>query len=365
MTKKHGPDTVLTIGNPYSDRCARWLKGEIHAHVNKDSSNTHYSDGVSAATIYTAAQKAGLDFVCMSVDVTLLHGGAGRYGHVGAGSVDGVIGIPGREIQNNYYSPEYLSGPFGLLDDNDYFSELGAAYLHVLTIGDTSGISICLHPRYYEIVKCKPGGCWTDIRSALLHPQSGGHLAQLDVSGIEIYNGFTLDRLQSKGKEYKYSGYDEFCWDELLTEQKLYWGFAGNDSFFHHSDTFDSFSPLGVTYAAVDEKISATAIVNALKRGRFYSSTGIELSDNPINVAVEGHNLRIDVSATIAVDWTARVLHRAQYGWNLDSQHILNTRQATFVVAPEWKYVRIRGKSVRHPWQMAWLQPITNREYFP
>ena len=352
------------IGNPYSDGCTRWLKGEIHTHVDRDNANVHYSDGESTSAIYAAAQQACLDFVCMSVDVTLLHGGAHRFGQVGSGTANGVIGIPGREIQNNFYSPEYLSGPLSPFDDNDYFVEQGADYLHVLTIGETGGISICLHPRYYEIVRCKPGGCWTDIKSALLSPQAGGHLAQLDVSGIEIYNGFMLDRLKSKGKEYKYGGYDEFCWDELLMEHRLYWGFAANDSFFHSTDTFESFSPLGVVYVAVGGPASASEIVTALKRGRFYSSTGVTLPNDPISVSSVGSNLRIDVGATVAVNWTAKVLQRSTHGWCLNSHHVSNTTQAAFEIAPEWKYVRIRCQSVQDPWQRAWLQPITNLKYF-
>lgn len=344
-----------SISNPYRELSGHWLTGEIHAHVNvAGGRDTVYEDGVSPATIYSAARKARLDFVCMSVDVTELKGGAGHFGDVLSGLEHGVVGIPGREIQNNFYSRE--------TSDEDYFPEPGADYLHVLTIG-RRGISLCLHPRYYEILRPKSGGSWSHIKQALLHPEPGGHLDQLRVSGLEIYNGFTADRLRDKGKEHLYCDYDEYCWDEMLMEGRLYWGFAGNDAFFEKTDTFNSFSPLGTVYVSAQPGARAPEIVRALARGCFYSSAGIQLRDAPIAVSEEGSTVRIQVAARERVNWTAKVFERARRGWRLGSYCVSNAIEAEFTIASEWKYVRVSCENVRDPWRRAWLQPITSHRF--
>jgi hypothetical protein len=350
-----GP-TVVEINNPYEAAGRSWLKGEIHAHVCKaKNSSTSYEDGVPSNTIYAGAADAGLNFVCMSVDVTWGNGGPNRFGDVGSGTEHGVIGIPGREIQNNYFYPEIF--------DHDYFTESGADYLHVLTIGE-GGLSICLHPTYYDLVKGKPGGRWSDIKSALLHADAHSTLGELRVSGIEIYNGFTMRRLQDKGCEHKYSGYDEYCWDELLTEGRLCWGFCGNDSFFHSSNDLGSFSPLGVTYASAQQDSGAAEIVESLRRGCFYASTGVRLAEEPIVVTVLGSDIHVVANASTAVNWTARILRRVGRGWTLTSHHVPNIDRAEFQVGSDWKYVRVQCESVSDPWQRAWLQPITNKAYY-
>lgn len=348
--------TTLVIANPYDGIGTHWLKGEIHTHVNRAAgSDCEYTDGVSPETIYDAASAAGLNFVCMSVDATEATGGAGFFGDAGTGQGHGVVGIPGREIQNNFFAEE--------ASDNDYFSEPGAEYLHVLTIG-VDGLSLCLHPRYYEMARPKPGGGWQDIKSALLNAVAGNNLDRLRVSGIEVYNGFTMEALEKKSRTEVYSDYDEVCWDEMLMEERLYWGFAGNDAFFHKRDEFGTFSPLGLVYAAVSAKASAGDIVDALRRGRFYASTGIELADTPIDVSLEGSTLRIDVTAGDAVDWTVKVFRRTRRRWGLHSLHAPNVSHAEFLIDGEWKYVRVQCERPKDPWQRAWLQPITNAQYF-
>lgn len=338
---------TLTVNNPYTRAAKRWLRGEIHTHVNSARGGQYkYNDGVDASTLYGAACDAGLDFICMSVDVTVKKGGANLFGHVGSGDECGVTGIPAREIQNNYYEK--------------YFNESGSAYLHVLTIGEVDGISLCAHPLYYEVANVKPGGNWERIKSALLAPEPNGSLDRLKVAGLEIYNGFTQSRLDLDKKQ-KYADYDEHCWDDMLKSGRRYWGFAGNDSFFHYADDFSSFRPVGVVYVAVEDGRAAEGIIAAMKEGRFYSSTGVRLADVPIVARVDDEILRIEVAARDNVDWQAKVC-------NADNQIIpqfaLNMREASFTIQGNWKYVRIQAHSPQHSGRRAWLQPITNDKFF-
>lgn len=344
----------LRIGDPYASRPTRWLKGEIHSHVNKAAgSPAAYGDGMPAATVYAAARAAGLDFVGMAVDVTAANGGVTRFGDVGTGREGGVTGIPAREIQNNTLTPPGAPR---------YFREPGADYLHVLTLGGARGISVCVHPRYYELANAQPGGAWRDIKRALLAPLAGGTLDALSVCGLEIYNGFTLNKLTATQDEHRYRDFEEACWDEMLMAGRRCWGFAANDSFVHARDRFDSFAPLGVVYAAVAHGHAAGDIVEALRRGAFYSSTGVELS--AIAATVHDDRVRIEVAAARPVNWTARVFENTALGWRLTRRDAPDAPGAVFDVDGQWKYVRVQCERVDDPWARAWLQPIVNEELF-
>ena len=338
---------TLKINNPYDGAAQRWLRGEIHAHVNRSRDGQHeYKDGVDTSTLYSAACDAGLDFICMSVDVTHKKGGADHFGDVGSGDACGVTGIPAREIQNDRYE--------------NYFKERGADYLHVLTIGEVDGISLCAHPLYFEVANCKSEGSWDLIKSALLAPEPNGCLDRLKVAGLEIYNGFTQSRLDHD-KRHEYADYDERCWDHMLQRGRRYWGFAGNDSFFHHRDHFSSFCPVGVVYVAVENGRAQADIITAMKEGRFYSSTGVRLADVPLVASVDDETLRIEVSARDDVSWRAKICDTDN---RIRSESALNGRDASFTIPGKWKYVRLQAHCVQNPARRAWLQPITNEEYF-
>lgn len=365
------PRASLRINNPYETLAGRWLKGDPHCHVDWGISTggpgrttrAEFCDGHCAADIYAAAAAAGLDFVCMSVDVLDSKGGTAFFGDVGK-PPGNVIGIPAQEIQNNYYFDGTIDG-----QGKSFFSEAGARFLHVLTLGGPGGLSLCAHPLYYELGNYRAGGCWDDIKEALLNPDAGGALAGLEVRGVEIYNGFTLRkaREQSRDNAEAYQEcFDEGCWDDLLEKGRLCWGFAGNDSFFGADDCFDSFTPLGLVHVSVPQGAAAADVLGALDAGRFYSSTGVELAAEPLEAVVDGNTLRVEVSARSPVDWCARIYQRVDGTWRRTRAEVENSTSAAFEVSgDEWKYLRISCRSRRDCLQRAWLQPITNQRYFP
>jgi hypothetical protein len=319
--------------------------------VSKARGSSHaYQHGPDAAAVYEAAKSEKLDFVAMSVEVTDTSGGIEQFGDVSAESTHGVIGIAAREIQNN------------LLGARPYFDEDGSEFLHVLTLDDAgSRLSICAHPRFYEML----GGeaqSWARMKAALLSPRPGGRLDGLVVSGIEIFNGYTLATLKRQRREQLYKDYDEACWDELLTQGMLCWGFAANDAFVEPGG-YRPFSPFGRVFVAVEER-SAAAIVSALKLGRFYSSTGVRLELPRVQTVQDGRT-RITVRADQEVHWSAKA-QRETGGGNsgLDTLSVRATPEATFEIEPPWSYVRIQCESTADPWRRAWLQPIIDQRAF-
>ena len=338
------------IRNPYEQLSSHvtWLSGEVHTHVSKATGSSQlYEHGPDTTAVYEAAKGEKLDFVAMSVEVTDTNGGVEQFGDVSAENTQGVIGIPAREIQNNLFGPR------------PYFDEDGSEFLHVLTLAHSgSSLSICAHPRFYDMV----GGeaqSWTRMKGALLSPRSGGKLAALGVSGIEIFNGYMLATLKRRGLQHLYKDYDEACWDELLMQGVLCWGFAANDAFVEPGG-YRSFSPIGRVFVAVEER-SAAAILNALKAGRFYSSTGVVL-DPPRVQTLHGGRLRISVRADQEVHWSAKAQRKAVGAPSVpDTLSVRATREAAFEIEPPWRYVRIQCQSTADPWRRAWLQPIMNQ----
>jgi hypothetical protein len=337
------------IFNPYeelSDRSAP-LTGEIHTHVNKGlTAPRPYQYGEDAGAIYAAARGERLDFVAMSVEVVEKNGGVEQFGDVRAENTHGVIGLPAREIQNNLYS------------SRPYFEEAGADFLHVLTLGDaTNGISICAHPRFYEMAGGEKGS-WGAMKSALLSPDEGGLLEKMDVRGIEIFNGHTLATLQDQGRRDLYKDYDETCWDDLLMAGMLCWGFAANDAFVTPGG-YARFSPLGCVRVFGAER-SAVLILDALKQGRFYSSTGVVVAPPQVQVSNDGR-LRIIARAQENVDWAAIVCAPRGAGHSgLQTLRVASAPRAAFKIEPGWSYVRVQCTSTANPWRRAWLQPIVN-----
>jgi hypothetical protein len=166
-------------------------------------------------------------------------------------------------------------------------------------------------------------------------------------------------RFKDKGKLHRYEEYEERCWDDMLMRGRLYWGFAGNDSYYSNEYEFRDIPYLGLVHAAVRKGNAEAAVLSALRDGRFYSSTGVELTTAPLTARVEGTTLHLDVEATEPVHWTCHV-HRGDV---LERVEIDDRAAATFVIAAGWKYLRV---SCRHPndrWKRAWLQPLTSSEF--
>jgi hypothetical protein len=337
----------VQFSNPYAEAGTRWLKGEIHAHVNRDGGQPRgsYACGKDPDYVYQEAADAGLNFVCMSVEV-LEEPGVDRFGDVGTGSKHGVTGIPAREIQNNYYP--------------GYFGQGDAKYLHVLTLGEKDGLSLCVHPAYYGTINRKVGGDWSRIRRALYEAEPRDALGELGVCGLEVYNAFAFMQLDAAGRD-KYEDLDEECWDDMLVRGKRFWGFAGNDSYFSNAYEFRDIPYRGFVYAAVAEGFEQADILTALKGGRFYASTGVELAPVPIRVTRVGASLRVEVKATKSVNWTCHV-HRNGALERLTSD---GRAHATFTIRGAFRYFRVSCRDPQNRWKRAWLQPITNPTYFP
>lgn len=151
---------------------------------------------------------------------------------------------------------------------------------------------------------------------------------------IEVHNGL----IAATGGNQN----DDAYWDEALKEQNV-WGIATDD--FHKAGYADN----GWVVVFVESNTKED-ILNALRVGRFYASSG-----NDLNVSVS--NNEISVSST----------HESRFYFVGENGIVLkedsNVLQSTYVVTGSEKYVRVRSER-EDGLGMAWSQPIRITKYY-
>ena len=158
----------------------------------------------------------------------------------------GMVLIPGNEI--TAYGPHLLhvNAHRRIIPDPDRQGLIDA-------IAADGGVCVVNHPNWWENHDHCP------------HPEIE---SWRDYLGIEIYNGVCL-RLEG-------SHLATDRWDRLLSQGRTVWGFANDDS----HEEYDRGLAWNVVQA---EKRNPGYVVRAMRQGRFYASTGVEIQ----RVAVE------------------------------------------------------------------------------
>ena len=124
-------------------------------------------------------------------------------------------------------------------------------------------------------------------------PSTIRHVSQVDgASLIEVYNGSPVTN--NEGGTGKFTA--EEIWDGVLTAGKPIFGVASDDSHNYFDFAHDKLNP-GRGWVVVEaEDLSVDAIVGGLAEGRFYSSTGVTLTE--LEATDERISLTIDQYAT-------------------------------------------------------------------
>jgi hypothetical protein len=117
---------------------------------------------------------------------------------------------------------------------------------------------------------------WSGLMAEDIAPVEGGF-------AIEVYNtGCDLEILR---------GFSQVHWDDLLTLGYNFGAVAVDDGHWHPRD-----HGLGWTMIRAEE-LSAEAVMEALRRGRYYASTGPEILD----VAAGNRKVRVETSAVASI----------------------------------------------------------------
>ena len=236
---------MKSIDHPYTDLSGgQWLRGNLHTHTTK-------SDGSREpqVVIDDYAQR-GYDFLMLSDhDIHTSVADLSRY------DAKGMVLIPGNEISAN--GPHMLHVNAGRLVPPNVQRQV---VLNEIAT-DTGSFAIAPHPNW---------------QAAFDHTTMAQLTEWTGYSGVEIYNG-TIGRLDG-------SPYATNKWDMLLNTGRRLWGYAHDDSHLPQND-------VGLGWNMVYSKTgSLSGITDALRRGRFYASTGVVIRE----IKVSGTSIRIE-----------------------------------------------------------------------
>ena len=303
----------------------RWFKGNIHTHTTE-------SDGdADPKTVVRWFRKHGYDFLVLSDHnhLTVLEYGARQR------RFKRPLMIPGEEVTARIKGGEVpihingigISRVVEAVDAGEIVPTLQA---NVDAIVEAGGVASINHPNYQ----------W-----AFNHE----HLSQVSgASMLEVFNGIPLTN--SRGGPDRPSA--EEIWDGVLSNGRVIWGAAADDSHHYHDFAPDQANP-GRGWLMVEAtELSVDAIVDALAAGRFYASSGIYLSElrvSPDTVAI-----------AVRQDWDQ--VYKSEFigrgGARLAEEVGLT---ATYRVRGDEGYVRARVTGSGGA--MAWTQPVFTAGY--
>lgn len=277
--------------SPYLTSGYEWLRGNLHTHTTRSDGS---QDPEPTARMYA---DAGYGFLCISDHDTLTWPIAGP---------DGLVLIPGLEVAGGpHILAVNVERPIGKDQSRQAVIDEAVA---------AGGIAVLNHPNWGFDFNHFPQDQLEALR---------GHV------GIEIYNG-VVDALEG-------SALATDRWDQLLSRGLHAWGFAHDD--LHDERLFAR----GWLMAQVTER-TRDGVIEALRRGRFYASTGVDIR----RITVRADTISIEAPRAQRIRFIGawgRLLHEAD-DWEAGYR----------IGGREGDYVRIEclGRGGR----CAWSQPI-------
>ena len=233
----------MKLTNPYESCTGEWLKGQLHLH-------TTHSDGADApATVVEHYEALGFDFIAFTDHDTVPDA-------EDLAISTSMILVPGLEYRCGRQSGSQEVGVIGA----ERALPPGLAHRDYLDAARASGgFVIYNHPTWHV-------HHWPIFKMLKLH---GAH-------GLEIYNAHCdyLPGASECGPE----------WDRLLTSGYRIWGVATDDS--HRPEH------RGRGWIVLNAERSRDGIVDALKAGRFYASSGVSIE----SIRVEGGVMTVESS---------------------------------------------------------------------
>lgn len=182
------------------------------------------------------------------------------------------------------------------------------------------------------------------------HPNFGWALTADDIRQVknvmlmEIYNGHPLVNNLGGGG----SPGVEQIWDSLLTSGKLIYGIADDDSHFFKRLGDRSAPTPGQAWVVVrSASLTRQAILEALERGDFYASTGVEFADYQAN----RQSITISIREETRSKYTVHFIGR---GGSLLKTVVSNP--AVYKIRGNEGYVR--AKVFDSNGKIAWTQPV-------
>jgi hypothetical protein len=174
---------------------------------------------------------------------------------------------------------------------------------------------------------------------------TAGDLKQVENTKLfEIYNGHSaVNNLGGGGVP----GMEE-VWDRLLSSGKVIYGLADDDAHVF-TQPWSSGEPLpgrGWVYVHAD-RLAPRAIVEALDRGDFYASTGVELSDYQVTPGA----ITIDIKSGTTSKYRVQFIGR-------NGQVLSEVASTPAVYRFKGDELYVRAKIHESNGRLAWTQPV-------
>ena len=301
-------------------RGPRWHKGNTHTHTLNSDGDSHPDDVVKWYRSH------GYQFVVITDHnvITSVEGLNALHG-----LDDRFVVVKGEEVTDRFESrPLHINA----LDPSRYVAPQGGTSAvdvvqrNVSAIRDAEGVPHINHPSFGWAL-------------------SADELAQVkDNKLFEIFNGHPqVNNVGGGGAP----GLEEM-WDQILSRGVLLYGLATDDAhhFKRHDDRTAARPGQGWVVVRADT-LTPRAILTAMERGDFYSSTGVELSD----IAISAQELTVTVRKSTWSKYRIQFIGRngRVLQESLDSP-------ATYRIKGDEGYVRARV--LESNGLMAWTQPV-------
>lgn len=327
-----------TPATPKATQPEVWLRGSTHVHAQHSGDSNEPVDSV-----VRWYEQRGYDFIVLSDHNRVTEAGADTRGKVALRApAKGLIVLAGIELT---YNPE------GCLPPGD---ESNQCRIHVNAIGVTA--------RPIEKVE------WAERKSKLrvdMYEAAFTAARALGASLIQInhpnyYWGMTPEVLVEISKHAqlleianvqfdKWNAGDESHlsveaqWDLALQQGIRIWGVASDDA--HHYKSDGKYPP-GGGWVMVKAKRDPHAILTALAKGRFYSSTGVTLT----RAEVDGEQLVVEIAPDPKSQYTIAFIENGKQVASVNGTSAKRT-------LPQTGYVR--AVVTRDDGKRAWVQPVS------
>jgi hypothetical protein len=309
-------DRVLTA----QPRAPRWYKGNTHTHTLNSDGDSHPDDVVKWYRSH------GYQFVVLTDHnvITSVEGLNALHG-----LDDRFLVIRGEEVTDRFAGrPLHINGldPSRLVAAQGGASAVEVVQRNVQAIRAANGVPHVNHPSFGWAL-------------------SAEELAQVrDLRLFEIYNGHPQVNNEGGGGVPSL----EAMWDQILSRGVLLYGLAVDDAhhFKRHDDRTAARPGKGWVHVRADT-LAPRAILEALERGDFYASTGVELNDYAVT----------DSTMTLTVRETAWSRYRIQF-IGRDGALLQESLEspATYRFRGTEGYVRARV--LESNGDRAWTQPV-------
>ena len=298
----------------------KWYKGNIHTHTTESDGDAHPERVVSWY------RRHGYDFLVLSDHnhLTLFEYAAGRR------RFRRPIMIPGEEVSINIKQgtvPVHVNaiGITRVVEPVDAGEVVPTLQANINLIVAAGGVASINHPNFR----------WAFDDKAI---------SQVDgASLLEVFNGHPRANIHGAPGRPSY----EQIWDNVLSGGKSIFGVATDDSHNYRDFAPDRSNPGRGWVTVRSPEATASAIVDSMSRGDFYSSTGVELEELEITEDSISLTIRQQPDCIYTTRFTGR---------EGACQSEVEGTEPCYRIRGDEGYVRATVSSSSGP--KAWIQPV-------